>query len=69
MSHHSAEAREKFREDLSRRFQLGKYVQDRGEFIGRALEFMGDKTTLSQEKYIAEELQPVALGRGRRSEP
>ena len=58
-----------FRELLPKRFVSGKFVEPRTSFTfaGRTLEIRNDHIGVHFEKYIKEELRPVAVEKGRMS--
>eukprot|EP00959_Pyramimonas_sp_CCMP1952_P242294 5064519-Pyramimonas_sp.AAC.1 len=64
----SPESRKWLRETLEGRFRLGKYRDCHAgpvEYAGRSVRMGPQRTTIDQEKYILEELRPIALARGR----
>ena len=53
---------------FNKRFHFGKWVEGSAEYAGRRIDVMEDKIVVSQHKYIVEQILPVALAKGRRSE-
>ena len=53
---------------LQERFVFGKWEGDTAEYAGRRIRILEDRVLVDQEKYILEQLQPVARAKGRRSE-
>ena len=60
--------RDHYRALASERFRFGKWVASEGDFAGRRVRRCSDRVVVDQEKYIIEELRPMALSRGRRGE-
>lgn len=54
--------------DLEKRFHFGKWEWDSAEYAGRNIKSCGDRILIDQQKYIVENLHPIHLARGRRSE-
>ena len=54
--------------DLEKRFHFGKWEWDSAEYAGRNIKHCGDRIQIDQQKYIVENLHPIHLARGRRSE-
>ena len=57
-----------FRQAATTRFKFGKWKTGESEFAGRRLRQRPGKLLVDQEKYILEELKPMALARGRTSQ-
>lgn len=53
---------------LTTRFKFGKWEDQEAEYAGRHIRCCDDRILLDQGKYITEQIHPVALARGRRSQ-
>ena len=60
--------REPLRKQFETRFQFGKWEDGEAEYAGRFVKVTPDRILLHQEKYINEQIFPVALSKGRRSQ-
>ncbi|CAE7837485.1 unnamed protein product, partial [Symbiodinium necroappetens] len=60
--------REPLRTQFEARFQFGKWEDGEAEYAGRFVKVTSDRILLHQEKYINEQILPVALSKGRRSQ-
>ncbi|CAE7202644.1 unnamed protein product [Symbiodinium sp. CCMP2456] len=58
----------KIRKMFEQRFTFGKWEDDEAEYAGRQIRVLGDRILVDQQKYITEQIQPVMLNKGRRSE-
>ena len=58
----------KVRDAFQKRFHFGKWEESAAKYAGRQVQVLEDRITLQQEKYILEQLHPVALAKGRRLE-
>ena len=62
--------RKEMKELLGERFQFGKWEADKAEYAGRSIIMHAskEKIEIGQEKYIIENLRPMHLAKGRRSD-
>ena len=60
--------REKVKADFQARFKFGKWDNDEAEYAGRMVRVLPDRILIDQKKYIEEQIHPVLLAKGRRSE-
>ncbi|CAE6953093.1 GIP [Symbiodinium sp. CCMP2592] len=56
------------RKDFEGRFKFGKWEDDEAEYAGRMVRVLHDRVLIDQKKYIEEQVHPVLLNKGRRSE-
>ena len=56
------------KEAFTSRFHFGKWEPNEAEYAGRRIKVLPDRVLIDQEKYILEQLQPVPLAKGRRSD-
>ena len=55
------------RKQLTDRFHFGKGDEDEAEYAGRRIRCTEDCIYVDQSKYIIEQVQPIQLPKGRRS--
>ena len=57
------------RDYLVSKFEFGKWDYRKGDYLGRTIEQLPDRIVVHQQKYILENLQPISVAKGRRSNP
>ncbi|CAE7735919.1 unnamed protein product [Symbiodinium sp. CCMP2592] len=57
------------RTSMQKRFRFGKWEDGSAEYAGRLIEDKGDHLSVSQEKYILEQVTSVTLSRERKRQP
>ena len=62
------EHKEAIKQAFTTRFHFGKWEPDQAEYAGRRIRVLSDRALIDQEKYILEQLQPIALAKGRRTD-
>ena len=62
------EKKQALRECFEKRFHFGKWEDSTAEYAGRLIQVFDDKILIDQQKYILEQIHPVPLSKGRRSE-
>ncbi|CAK0889365.1 unnamed protein product, partial [Prorocentrum cordatum] len=56
------------KERLFERFKFGKWEEGEADYAGRHIQQKGTKIIVDQEKYVREQLTPIALDKHRRGE-
>ena len=62
------EKKQALRECFEKRFHFGKWEDSTAEYAGRLIQVFDDKILIDRQKYILEQIHPVPLSKGRRSE-
>ena len=56
------------RQKMEKRFHFGKWDENSAEYAGRRIQCSTDQITVDQYKYIHEQIHPIVLAKGRRSQ-